>query len=207
MGCRAIVSYRYVDLAEIDPGHLAWREGAVGPRLSVGGNRLVFGSRPVDDHRLWQVPRPHEEQRGVPFAVGQAQSLVCKRHGGALVLNPEVPLALAGRFGVGVALAVFPPRFERREESLDAGIGGVSVELVGGMPAHEVFRTQPDTLVPDGAPERHERLAIEPPTLTSKRIQLFICADLDPAYPIVTHIPLFFFSAPKTVRFSQKCEG
>jgi hypothetical protein len=73
------------------------------------------------------------------------------------------------------------------------------MQLVGGMPTHEVLGLQPYPFVPDGAPEGGKHLAVEPPTLLREFIQLFACADMYAAYPIVPHMSVFFFSVPKTV--------
>ena len=101
---------------------------------------------------------------------------------------------------IGIARFLpFPPAFERGKERLDAGVGGMGVQHTRSVPAHQVFRAQPDALVPDRAPEGHERLAVEPPTLAGERIQLFACADLRLAYLLCTHLLLFCVSAPEKV--------
>jgi hypothetical protein len=74
-------------------------------RVLVGRYRLVLRSRPVDDHRLGQVPGPWQYKRRVSFPVGEAQSPIRERHGGVLVLDPKVPLALVWGFGILLFLA------------------------------------------------------------------------------------------------------
>ena len=166
--------------------------------LLVRRNGFVLDARPMDHHRLGQVPGPGQDQRGVATPVREPKMPILEDHRGALIFDPEVPFPLMGRFYVGIVLAALPPAFERGKERLDAGVGGMGVQRVRRVPAHQVFRTQPDALVPHRAPEGHERLAVEPPTLAGERIQLFACADLHSAYLICTHILIFFSSPPKT---------
>ena len=57
------------------------------------------------------------------------------------------------RFGMRVFLAALSPAVETGKERLHAGVRRMSMKFVGGMPAHEVLGFEPDTLVPDRAPE------------------------------------------------------
>ena len=52
-----------------------------------------------------------------------------------------------------VFLAALSPAVETGKERLHAGVRRMSMKFVGGMPAHEVLGFEPDTLVPDRAPE------------------------------------------------------
>ncbi len=79
-------------------------------------------------------------------------------HGSALVLDAEVPLAFVWWSSVGVAFAAFPPTVEGGKERLHAGVGGVGMQFVRGVEAHEVLRLEPHSLAPHRAPKEDQRL-------------------------------------------------
>jgi hypothetical protein len=124
---------------------------------------------------------PGQDEWGVAFPVGETKSPIDKRHGRALVFYPEAALVRMGRLRVGVVFASLPPAFHGGEERLYTAVGGMGVQLFRGVPAHEVLRTQPDSLVPDGAPKGGDGLAVEPPALAGQFIHLFTCAEMNPA--------------------------
>ena len=194
----AIVSRRHMHFAKINACNpLSLRTGN-GLRL-VGRNRLVLRSRPADDHRVRKIPWPGQHQRRVALAVGEPKRPLYQLHRGAFVFDAEVPLALMRRFGIRIVLATLPPTRKCSKEGLYAGIGCMGMEVVGGVPAHEVLGFQPDAFASDGTPKGNERLRIESPAFVRQFIELFACADLHAAYLIVPHMYVFFFSAPKTV--------
>jgi hypothetical protein len=203
MRLRPIVGGGHMYFAQVDARHLVAMR-VLGRFLQIGRNGLVLGPCPVNDDGSGQLPGPGEDERdGIP-PVGEAQRPIFQHHRGAFVFNPEVALALMWGLHIGVArLFTFLPGLETGKEGLHAGVGGVGVQFGRGMPAHQVLRLQPDTFVPDGAPEGDERLAIEPPALLREFIQLFACADLHTAYLILLHREAFFLSTPKTVMGSK----
>ena len=73
------------------------------------------------------------------------------------------------------------------------------MQVVGGVPAHEVLGLQPDAFALGCTPKGNERLRIESPAFVCQFIVVFACADLHAAYLIVPHMSVFFFPAPKTV--------
>ena len=130
----------------------------------IGRNRFILRACPVDHDRGRQFPRPIKDEWLIAFAIREPQFPICKFHGTLLVLDAEVPLALARWVGIGIAhLFAFPPRFERGKEGLHTGIGSMSMQFLGGEEAHEVLGLEPQSLMPDGAPEEDERLGIELP--------------------------------------------
>ena len=192
MGVLAIVRNRHVDFAQIDASYLTRQVGSVWLFQLVGGDHLVLLARPVDHDRVGQIPTPIEHQRRIPLAVGEPELAILEHHRSTFVLDPEVPLASAWWMSIGIALFfAFPPALERGEECLYAGISSMGMQLLAGEELHQVFGTQPDMLVPDRTPEEDDRLAIELATFSCQFIQLCCFADLDAAYPIVTHMCLF----------------
>lgn len=136
----------------------------------------------MNHDRLWGFPRPYEYERGIAFAVGEGKHPVLVAHGTRLVLNTKVPLALVRGFGVWVACFLsFSPTLEGSEEGLHAGIGGMGMQVGAGMPAHQVFGTQPDALLAYRAPEGDQRLAVEFPAGMRERIQLLGFAKIYPS--------------------------
>ncbi len=114
---------------------------------------------------------------------------------------------LWGGLGIWVVLAPFPPALHRGEEGLYAGVGGVGVQFLGGVPAHQMLGFQPDAFAPHRSPKGDEGLGVELPTLMGQFVQLFAGADLHAAYPLPTHVHLFFIPALKPVISPVKMQG
>jgi hypothetical protein len=203
VGRLAIMRDRHMYFAEIDACNLARRERAVRRRLLVGRDGLILRSRPVDNDCVRERPGPGEHKRDIALPIGEAQLPLFERHRAPLVLNAEVPFAFVRGAGVVILLAPHSPTLQTCKEGLHAGIGGVGMQFVGGVPAHEVRRPQPDALVFDSTPERDERLGIKPPAFLCEFIQLRGFADTYAAYKIVFHKYGFFLSAPKMVMRSR----
>ncbi len=55
---RSIVGDRHMYLTQVDARHLVALWLYLGEWSLIGGNRLIFLSRPVDNHCVWQVPGP-----------------------------------------------------------------------------------------------------------------------------------------------------
>src|ERR1700680_2055743 len=51
------------DFTEVDASHFACWKWTIERVLLVGGNRLVFLARPVDNYRLREFPGPREHKR------------------------------------------------------------------------------------------------------------------------------------------------
>ena len=197
----AVMGGGHMHLAQVYPSHLPRWERSVEGWLLVGGDGLVLRARPVDDHCLGQVPGPGEEQRGIAFAIGEAKLPVVEEHRGLLVFNAKEALALVRRFRVGVAcLFAFPPTFEGGGECLNTGVGSMSVQCMGGEQPFQVLLFEKETLVPDGAPEEHQRVAVEFTALAGEGIKLFTCAESDAAYIVLLHRMIFFFPVAKAVK-------
>jgi len=89
--------------------------------------------------------------------------------------------------GVSLGITRFfarSPGLKRGKERLHTGIGRVSVQLLRGEQAHEVFRFEPNAFVPHRAPEEDKYVAVEHPTLVSKLIELGASADVHPTHLI-----------------------
>jgi hypothetical protein len=197
VGLLTIMGGCYMHFTEINAGNLARWEGAVHYRLLIGRNRLILRPRPVDNDRFRERPGSEESKRSVAFPVGESQLPAQESHRTPFVLHAEVTLALVRGVGVGIFFAPLPPTLQTCKEGLHAGIGSVGMQLAGCVPAHEVRGPQPEALVPDGAPERDERLGIESPAFLREFVQLRGFANAYVAYEIVLHINGFFFSTPK----------
>jgi hypothetical protein len=63
--------------------------------LLIGGYRFVLGFRPMDDHGLWQVLSPIQDEWRVALAIGQAELAILEAHSRTFVLGAKVPLAAA----------------------------------------------------------------------------------------------------------------
>ena len=63
----------------------------------------------------------------------------------------------------------------------------------------QVLLFEKEALVPDGAPEEHQRTGVECTTLAGEGIELFTCANLDAAHIVLLHRLVFFFSLTKAV--------
>jgi hypothetical protein len=80
----------------------------------------------------------------------------------------------------------------------------MGVQVVRGMPPHEMLGFQPDAFVPNATPEGDERLAIQPSALLRQFVELYCFADMYTAYLICDHIYAFFFSAQKNGSSSEQ---
>ena len=109
VGVFPIVGNRHVDFAQVDACHLLALRMHLCFFQAVGSNRFVLCARPVDDHRLRQLPGPIEDERGISLAVGKLEHSIFQTHGTALVFYAEVPFALAWWLRLRVALATFSP--------------------------------------------------------------------------------------------------
>ncbi len=139
----AIVRDSHVDFSEINARHALFHQwqGWLDHCLhAVGGNGLILLACPADDDRSRELPRPIEHQWGVAFAIGEDELSILVPDSYRLVLNSEVPAPAARRVRIGVGCPACPPTLEGGEESLDTGIGGMGVQLLGGMPAHHLRR-------------------------------------------------------------------
>src|SRR5713101_8086046 len=163
----SVVGNGHMHFTKINTSNLTYWKWTIGSLLLVGGNYLILRARPVDHHRHRQLPGPIEDQWFVATTIGKLQQARFPHHRRAFVLDPEVPLALSGRLGIRLAcLLALSPTLETGKERLHAGIAGMGMELICGIPSHQVLWFQPDALVPHGSLERDKRLAIEPATLT-----------------------------------------
>jgi len=192
-----IISRRHMYLAEINTCHIGAR--CVRPHIFfIRGNRLILCSCPMDDHCLRECPGPGQHKRGVALPVGEPEHPIFQLHRGAFVLDAEVALALMGRFHVRVArLFALPPALETGKEGLHAGVGGVSVQVRRGMPAHQVAGAEPDAFMPDGTPEGDNDLTVQPAAFLREFIQLWCFADLYAAHTIGTHMFIILFVCSK----------
>jgi len=96
-------------------------------------------------------------------------------NGAALVLDLEVPLAAAWRFGVGIHAVPLSPARKSGKERLDGCIHGMGMQQmirIGGDEPHEMPGFEPDALVPDRAPEEEQRATIDLPTCMSQFVEL-----------------------------------
>ncbi len=75
-----VMGHRHVHLAQVNPYYPLASRLCLSCFLLIGGYRLVLRSRPVDDHRLWQFPRPVEEKRRIALAVREAQCPLLEAH-------------------------------------------------------------------------------------------------------------------------------
>src|SRR6266852_7958250 len=157
--------------------------------LFVGGNGLVLRARPMDDHRLRQLPRPVEHKWLVATAVRKAKHFIFELHSTTLVFDAGVTLAFPRWLGCWVGLASFPPAFETSKEGLHTGIAGMSMQLQAFEQAHQVLRFEPDTLVEDCPPKEDQRFAIEFATGMGETIELGGLADVYPSHLIHTAFP------------------
>src|SRR5690242_12450528 len=100
-----------------------------------------------------------------------------------LVLNPEVPFALAGWACLPVRFSAFPPRVQRRKKGLYRCIGCMGMQQWRRAPAHEVLRLEPEAMLANHTPEGYDGLAVEFPTGMGQCIQLLCLADGNPPHP------------------------
>src|SRR6266705_894743 len=97
VGLLAIVSHRHMHLAQVNPCHLLNLGQGLWLLLLIGGYRFVLGSCPMDDHDLWQVPAPIQDERHVATAIGQSKLAIRQAHSRTFVLAAKVPLATPWR--------------------------------------------------------------------------------------------------------------
>lgn len=69
-----------------------------------------------------------------------------------------------------------------------------------GEQPFQVLLLEKETLVPDGAPEEHQRTGVEFTALAGEDIELFTGANLDAAHIVLLHRLVFFFSPAKAVK-------
>ena len=180
VGLLAIVRDRHMHLAQVNACHLLTLGLYNGLLLLIGGYRFVLCSRPMDDHGLWQVPSPIQDERHVATAIGQSELAIRQAHSRTFVLDAKVPLAPPWRVCIGITRFLpLPPTFETGKERLYTGIGCMRMQLVRGEQPLQVLLFEPDALMPHRTPKEHQRLAVEQPTFTGQPIELGRLADVD----------------------------
>ena len=188
------------------PASSRW-ERAVERRLFVGGNRFVLRPCPRDDHRLGKFPGPGKHERGIALFRWRVRGSHLRGAWRiACILSGSTISACGAVWHLGCPCAVLAS-LHRGEEGLYAGVGGVGVQFLGGVPAHQMLGFQPDAFAPHRSPKGDEGLGVELPTLMGQFVQLFAGADLHAAYPLPTHVHLFFIPALKPVISPVKMQG
>ena len=178
-----IAGDRRMDLTQVDAhtvfsssffqGHLLFLREVL-PDL-VGRNGFVLAPRPVNDDGFRQIPLPEQDQGSILPAIGEDEQALVQPDGAALVLDLEVPLAAAWRFGVGVHAVALSPACKPCKERLDGCIHAMGMQQmirIGRDEPHQVLGFEPDAFVPDRAPEEEQRAAIDLPTRMSQLIEL-----------------------------------
>src|SRR5947209_990940 len=214
---------RRMDLTQVDAhsvfsspflqGHLLFLREVL-PDL-VGRNGFVLAPGPVDDHGFRTIPLPEQDQRGILPTIGEDEQALVQPNGVALVLDLEVPLAAARRFGVGVHAAALSPTRKPGEERLDGCIHGMGMQQmirISRNESHQMPGFEPDAFVPYRAPEEDQRATIDLPARMSQFIELGRPAELNPAYGVLRfrfrlwfpHTDLFFLACLKAERQGLK---
>ena len=151
--------------------------------------RFILRPRPVNTHGFGCFPRPIENQGRIATAIRQGKLAVLEANSCTLVLDPKVVAASAWGMGIRIGFASGTPGFETGKERLNTRICGMSVQLVGRVPTHQVFGLEPYPFLTHSTPERHQRLGIHLATFTGKFVQLWRFTDMRAAYLIHAHTP------------------
>src|SRR6266487_215973 len=151
----SIVSHRHMHLAQVNSCHLLTLGQGLWLLLLIGGYRFVLGSHPMDDHGLWQIPSPIQDERHVATAIGQSELAIRQAHSRTFVLDAKVPASLVRWPGGWISFTALPPTFETGKERLYTSIGCMRMQLVRGEQPLQVLLFEPDALMPHSTPKEH----------------------------------------------------